>query len=164
MLRTYKTNWSSSIFLTSCASKLFNRLALNRLSFYLDWKVLFLLPRPAFDLVGHDWLSSFVTIYLGRLPKERPSYCTVWLPSTFLKFSTRSGSACPLDPFLSSDRKAKVLFRGIRSRSFHIRSGVPQGYVLGLALFFLNVDNLARTLSLSWRTKHSLYSDDHLVI
>jgi len=44
---------------------------------------------------------------------------------------------CSLDPILSVTQKAKVLFRGARSRSFHIRCGVPQGSVLGLALFIL---------------------------
>jgi len=60
-------------------------------------------------------------------------------------------------PFLS-DRRAKVLFRGARSRSFRIRRGVLQGSVLGPALFILYVDDLAKTLP--QEPKHSLYADD----
>jgi len=56
------------------------------------------------------------------------------------------------------DRRAKVLFRGTRSRSLRIGRGVLQGSVLGPALFILYVDDLAKTLSQG--TKQSLYADD----
>jgi len=57
-----------------------------------------------------------------------------------------------------SDRRAKVPFRGARSRSFRIKRGVPQGSAVGLAHFILYVDNLVKTLLQG--TSHSLYADD----
>jgi len=84
----------------------------------------------------------------------------VWHSAFFHKLLTLGLPLCFdhwTQSFLS-DRRAKVLFHGTQSRSFRIICRVPQGSVLGPALFILYINDLSKTLSQG--TKHSLYADD----
>jgi len=165
------------ISLTSCISKLFERLVLNRLCYYLKSSNL-ISPTQAGFRPGRSTVvrSSFpVPIYefWDSFQKKRPpdrtvlatidfykAFDSVWHSVLFHNLLTLGLPPCfvRLTRSFLSDRRAKVLFRVARSRSFQIRRGVPQGFVLGSGLFILYVDDLAKTLSQG--TKHSLYADD----
>ena len=57
-----------------------------------------------------------------------------------------------------SDRRACVIYQNHKSRSFRVRGGVPQGFVLGPVLFSLFINDLPASLPSS--VCCSLYADD----
>ena len=160
------------ISLTSCISKLFERLILSGLTFHLESNHLLSTCQPAFVLVGHP-LTKFCLNQSGRLSKEKTSrpndfgFCLL-LQGLRLGLALCSFSQTPLaqtPPLLRSlvrsflsDRRAKVQVGGSHSRSFRIRRGVPHGSVLGRVLFILFVGDITKDLL---RGAHaSLYADD----
>ena len=163
------------ISLTSCISKLFERLILSRLTFTLNGIISSPLAKPAFVLLGR--LSTKILLCLNQsgTASKRKSLQTelFWHLLTSPTLSTRSGtllcfinspcSNCPpcfvlwVCSFLS-DRRAEVQVGGSCSRFFRIRRGVPQGSVLGPVLFILFVDDITKDFP---RGAHaSLYADD----
>jgi len=76
------------------------------------------------------------------------AFDSVWHSALFHKLLTLGLPPCFVHWTRSylSDRKAKVLFRGARSRLFRIRRGVPQGSILGPALFTLYIHDIAKSL------------------
>ena len=163
------------ISLTSCISKLFERLILSRLTFHLESNHLLPLARPASVLVGR--LSTKFLLCLNqsgtdskrKKPPDRTilasvdfskAFDLVWHFALFHKLLSLKLPPCFVlwvRSFLS-DRRAKVQVGGSRSRSFRIRRGVPRGSVLGPALFILFVDDITKDLP---RGAHaSLYADD----
>ena len=140
------------ISLTSCVSKLFERIILSRLLFFLKSNSI-LSPRQAGFRPGRSTLDKI--LYLSQsisdgFNKPRPgsrtilstidfskAFDSVWHPALFHKLISAGLPPCFArwtQSFLS-DRRACVVFQNHKSRSFRVRRGVPQGSVLGPVLF-----------------------------
>ena len=172
------TNAPSSfrpISLTSCVSKLFERLVLARLSFLLESRNLltpsqagFRPARSTTDQIAfltqsisdgfHDSKPACRTV-LATVDFAR-AFDSVWHPALYHKLLASGLPPCLVrwtQSFLS-DRRARVSLRGAMSASFRIRRGVPQGSVLGPVLFNLFINDLSSSLPPDVR--FSLYADD----
>ena len=163
------------ISLTSCISKLFERLILSRLTFHLESNHLLSTCQAGFR-PGRSSLDQILTLYQSiwdgfqkKKPPDRTilasvdfskAFDSVWHSALFHKLLSLKLPPCFVlwvRSFLS-DRRAKVQVGGSHSRSFRIRRGVPQGSVLGPVLFILFVDDITKDLP---RDAHaSLYADD----
>ena len=163
------------ISLTSCVSKLFERIILLRLLFVLESNSI-LCPRPAGFRPGRStldqilYLSQFIS---GGFNKPRPgsrtilstidfskAFDSVWHPTLFHKLISAGLFPCFArwtQSFLS-DRRACVVYQNHKSRSFQVRRGVPPGSVLGPVLFSLFENDLPASLPPS--VSCSLYADD----
>ena len=163
------------ISLTSCVSKLFERIILSRLLFFLGSNSI-LSPRQAGFRPGRSTLDQI--LYLSQsisdgFNKPRPgsrtilstidfskAFDSVWHPALFHKLISAGLPPCFArwtQSFLS-DRRASVVFQNHKSRSFRVRRGVPQGSVLGPVLFSLFIND--PPASLSSFVSCSLYADD----
>ena len=164
-----------SISLTSCVSKLFQRIILSRLLFFLESNSI-LSPRQAGFRPGRSTLDQI--LYLSQsisdgFNKPRPgsrtilstidfskAFDSVWHPTLFHKLISAGLPPCFArwtQSFLS-DRRASVVLQNHKSRSFRVRRGVPQGSVLGPVLFSLFINDLPA--SLPSFVSCSLYADD----
>ena len=147
------------ISLTSCVSKLFERIILSRLLFFLESNSI-LSSRQAGFRPGRSTLDQI--LYLSQsisdgFNKPRPgsrtilstidfskAFDSVWHPALFHKLISASLPpcfACWTQSFLS-DRRACVVFHNHKSRSFRVRRDVPQGSVIGPVLFSLFINDL----------------------
>ena len=163
------------ISLTSCVSKLFERIILSRLLFFLESNSI-LSPRQAGFRPGRSTLDQI--LYLSQsisdgFNKPRPGSRTilstidfskafdfVWHPALFHKLISAGLPPCFArwtQSFLS-DRRAAVVYQNHKSRSFRVRRGVPQVSVLGPVLFSLFINDLPASLPSS--VNCSLYADD----
>ena len=163
------------ISLTSCVSKLFERIILSHLLFFLESNSI-LSPHRAGFRPGRSTLDQI--LYLSQsisdgFNKPRPgsrtilstidfskAFDSVWHPSLFHKLISAGLPPCFARwtrSFLS-DRRASVVFQNHKSRSFRVRRGVPQGSVLGPVLFSLFINDLPASLPSS--VSCSLYADD----
>ena len=139
------------ISLTSCGSKLFERI-LCRLLFFLESNSV-LSPRQAGFCPGRSTLDQI--LFLSQsisdgFNKPRPgsrtilftidfskAFDSVWHLTLFHKLISAG-----LPPYFArwtqsflSDRRASVVYQNHKSRFFRVRRGVPQGSVLGPVLF-----------------------------
>ena len=137
------------ISLTSCVSKLFERIILSRLLFFLESNFI-LSPRHAGFHPGRPTLDQILCLSQSisdGYNKPRPGSRTiipainfskafdfVWHPNLFHKLISAGRPPCfaPWTQSFLSDRRACVVFQNHKSRSFRVRRGVPQGSVLGL--------------------------------
>ena len=147
------------ISLTSCVSKLFERIILSRLVFFLESNSI-LSPRQADFRPGQPTLDEI--LYLSRsisdgFNKLRPgswtilfttdfskAFDSVWHLALFHKLILAGLPPCFARwtrSFLS-DRRACVIYQNHKSRSFRVRRGALQGSVLGLVLFSLFINDL----------------------
>ena len=166
------------IFLTFCVSKLFERIILYRLLFFLESNSI-LSPRQAGFRPGRSTLHQI--LYLSQsisdgFNKTRPgsrtilstidfskAFDSVWHPALFHKLISAGLPPCFArwtQSFLS-DRRACVVFQNHKSRCFRVRRGVPQGSVLDLVLFSLFINDLSASLPSS--VSCSLYADDLVI-
>ena len=163
------------ISLTSCVSKLFERIILSLLLLFLESNS-FLSPLHAGFRPGRSTLDQI--LYLSQsisdgFNKPRPGSRTtlstidfskafdyVWHPALFHKLISAGLPPCFArwtQSFLS-DRRACVVFQNHKSRSFRVRRGVSQGSVLGPVLFSLFINDLPASLPSS--VSCSFYADD----
>ena len=163
------------IFLTSCVSKLFERIILSRLLFFLESNSI-LSPHQAGFRPGRSTLDQI--LFLSQsisdgFNKPRPgsrmilstidfskAFDSVWHPALFHKLISAGLPPCFArwtQSFLS-DRHASVVFQNHKSRSFWVRRGATQGFILGPVLFSLFINDLPASLSSS--VSCSLYADN----
>ena len=163
------------ISLTSCVSKLFERIILSRLLFFLESNSSFS-PSQAGFRPGRSTLDQI--LYLSQsisdgFNKPRPgsptilstidfskAFDSVWQPALFNKLISAGLPPCFArwtQSFLS-DRRACVVYQNHKSRFFRVRRSVPQGSVLGPVLFYRFINDLPASLSSS--VSCSLYADD----
>ena len=163
------------ISLTSCVSKLFERIILSRPLFVLKSNAI-LSPHQAGFGPGRSTLDQI--LYLSHsvsdgFNKPRPgsrtifytidfskAFDSVWHPALFHKLISAGLPSCfaRWSPSFLSDRRACVVFQNHKSRSFRVRRCVPQGSVLGPVLFSLFVNDLSAFLPSS--VSCFLYADD----
>ena len=137
------------ISLTSCVSKLLERIILSRLLFFLESNSI-LSPRQAGFRPGRSTLDQI--LYLSQsisdeFNKPRPgsrtilstidfskAFDSVWHPAHFHKLISAGLPPCfaRWTPSFFSDRRASVVYQNHKSRSFRVRRGVPQGSFLAL--------------------------------
>ena len=163
------------ISLTSCVSKLFERIILSRLLFFLESNSILSPPQAGFR-PGRSTLDQILCLSQSisdGFNKPRPGYRTilstidfskafdsVWHPTLFHKHISAGLSLCFArwtQSFLS-DRRASVVYQNHRGRFFRVRRGVPQGSVVCPVLFSLFINDLAASLPSS--VSCSLYADN----
>ena len=164
-----------SISYTFCVSKLFKRIILSRLLFFLESNSIFS-PRQVSFCPGRSTLDQI--LYLSQsisdeFNKPRPgsrtilstidfskAFDSVWHPALFHKLILAGLSPCfaRWTPSFLSDRRTWMVFQNNKSRSFQVRGGVPKGSVLGIVLFSLFINDLPASLPSS--VSCSLYADD----
>ena len=163
------------ISLTSCVSKLFERIILSCLLFYLESNSI-LSPCQAGFRPGRSTLDQI--LYLSQsisdeFNKPRPgsqtilstidfskSFDSVWHPALFHKLISAGLPSCFAhwtQSFLS-DRRACVVFQNHKSHYFRVHRGVLQRSVLRPVLFSLFINDLPASLPSS--VICSFYADD----
>ena len=161
--------------LTSCVSKLFERIILSRLLLFVESNSI-LSPRQVGFYPGRSTLDQILFLSQSisdAFNKPRSgsrtilstidfskAFESVWHPALFHKLISAGLPPCFArwtQSFLYNGR-ASVVFQNRKSRSFRVRQGVPEGSVLGPVLFSLFINDLPA--SLPSFVSCSLYADN----
>ena len=163
------------ISLTTCVSKLFERIIPSSLLFFLESNSIhspcqasFRPGQSALDQIL--FLSQFIS---NEFHKSKPDSQTILSTTDFSKaldfvwhlalYNKLISAGLPpcfarwTQSFLS-DRHACMVYQNHKSRSFRVCQGVPQGSILGPVLFSLFINDLPAFLPSS--VSRSLYADD----
>ena len=163
------------ISLTSCVSKLFERIILSRLLFFLESNSILSLRQVGFR-PGRSTLDEI--LYISRSISDRfnkprlssrtilstinssKAFYSVWHPALFHKLISAALRSCfaRWTQFFLSDRRACVVYQNHKNCSFQVHRGFLQGSVLGLVLFSLFINDLPASLPSS--VSCSLYAND----
>ena len=161
--------------LISYISKLFERIILFRLLFFLE-SISILYPHQAGFRLKRSTLDQILFLsqsILDGFNKPRPgsrtilstidfskSVDSVWHAALFHKLISAGPFPCfaRCNQSFLSDRRACVVFQNHKSRSFRVRRGVLQGSVLGPVLFSFFINDLPASLPSS--VSCSFYADD----
>ena len=152
--------------LTSCVSKLFERIIRSRLLFFLESNFILSLRQASFLPWKVYSRSNSVSCSVRKPRPGSPSilstidfskaFVSVWHPALFHKFISDGLSFCfaRWTQCFLSDRRPWVVYQNHKSHSFRVRRGVPQGS----ALFSLFINDVPASLPSS--VSCCLYADD----
>ena len=163
------------ISLTSCTSKLFKRMVLGRLTYFLEQQgtfspvqagfrsgrstvdQVFLLSQSIADSFHQSKPGAHTVLTTVDFAK---AFDSVWHSDLLSKLLSLDLPLCFVEwiQFYLSDRLSKVRICNSYNRPFRLRRGVLQGSVLGPVLFSLFINDLPTFLLTSVKT--SLFPDD----
>ena len=163
------------ISLTSCTSKLFQIMALGRLTYFLKQHSILLLMQTGFrpGRLTVDQILLLSQPIADSFHQSKPGARTVLATVNFAKAFDSVWDSALLSKLLSldlplcfvewirsflSDRRSKIRICNSCSRPFRLRRGIPQGSVLKPVFFFLFINNFPTFLPTS--VKVLLYADD----
>ena len=164
------------ISLTSCVSKLLERIILSRVLFFLESNSILFHRETVSSLDGLLYIKFCIFLSPFRMNLTTPSpvlgrsclplislelaFDSVWHPALFHKLISAGLSPCFArwtQSFLS-DRCACMVYQNYKSHYSRVRRGVPQESVLGPVLFTFFINDISASLPSS--VSCSLYADD----
>ena len=163
------------ISLLPICSKLFEKIIFNQLNSYFNDNNLITKNQSGFR--SGDSTTNQLIELVNEIQKAFDNRCSYEVRSVFLDISKafdkvwheglifklkQNGICGPLLNLLENylkDRKQKVVLNGSSSDYFQIKSGVPQGSVLGPLLFLIYINDLEKHV----KSKIKFFADDTMI-